>query len=476
MLAMSEVNCIKTLRNEKGLSISAVATAMKVNWRTAKKYGDGEQLPQEKLYIKKGMMYEEKWGEIVSDWLEEDLKVKKKLRRTNKKMYEDLQSMGFEGSYRTVCNYIQEWRSAEDDELSKGHERLNHPEGEAQLDFGTMEAVQDGEIMDVHALVMSFPASNTGFAVPMPGENLECFLSGLQQLFKQAGGVPISLRIDNLTPAVKKVRKRDSEAELTEAFLHFQNYYGFQVQVCNPESGNEKGHVERKVGYVRYNFFSTPPVIKDLEDLGEKLEQQLKKDRQRLHYKKEELIEDLWIREQKQLLKLPEKPYPVFKQFAIKFNKYNEFKLDQHFIHVPRARNYVQLYCITYWDKFKVITNDGEILLTDARPYMKKRRFIPWKDILKDWLKKPRVIGHSRYTPYLPTRIKEYLTVPSLALRKQRINQLITLLVNHDMKEIDQNFYDYIAKNIEEQEHPYGVNWTDYDALSPKGTGVTTHE
>nr|WP_106784378.1 IS21 family transposase [Lysinibacillus timonensis] len=476
MLAMSEVNCIKTLRNEKGLSISAVATAMKVNWRTAKKYGDGEQLPQEKLYIKKGMMYEEKWGEIVSDLLEEDLKVKKKLRRTNKKMYEDLQSMGFEGSYRTVCNYIQEWRSAEDDELSKGHERLNHPEGEAQLDFGTMEAVQDGEIMDVHALVMSFPASNTGFAVPMPGENLECFLSGLQQLFKQAGGVPISLRIDNLTPAVKKVRKGDSEAELTEAFRHFQNYYGFQVQVCNPESGNEKGHVERKAGYVRYNFFSTPPVIKDLEDLGEKLEQQLKKDRQRLHYKKVELIEDLWIREQKQLLKLPEKPYPVFKQFAIKFNKYNEFKLDQHFIHVPRARNYVQLYCITYWDKFKVITNDGEILLTDARPYMKKRRFIPWKDILKDWLKKPRVIGYSRYTPYLPTRIKEYLTVPSLALRKQRINQLITLLVNHDMKEIDQNFYDYIAKNIEEQEHPYGVNWTDYDAVSPKGTGVTTHE
>lgn len=451
---------------------------MKVNWRTAKKYGDGEQLPQEKLYIKKGMMYEdeEKWGEIVSDWLEEDLKVKKKLRRTNKKMYEDLQSMGFEGSYRTVCNYIQEWRSAEDDEFSKGHERLDHPEGEAQLDFGTMEAVQDGEIVDVHALVMSFPASNTGFAVPMPGENLECFLSGLQQLFKQAGGVPISLRIDNLTPAVKKVRKGDSEAELTEAFRHFQNYYGFQVQVCNPESGNEKGHVERKVGYVRYNFFSTPPVIKDLEDLGEKLEQQLKKDRQRLHYKKEELIEDLWIREQKQLLKLPEKPYPVFKQFAIKFNKYNEFKLDQHFIHVPRARNYVQLYCITYWDKFKVITNDGEILLTDARPYMKKRRFIPWKDILKDWLKKPRVIGHSRYTPYLPTRIKEYLTVPSLALRKQRINELITLLVNHEMKEIDQNFYDYIAKNIEEQEHPYGVNWTDYDALSPKGTGVTTHE
>ena len=476
MLAMSEVNCIKTLRNEKGLSISAVATTMKVNWRTAKKYGDGDQLPQEKTHQKKGMMYTEIWGEIIVDWLEEDFKVKKKLRRTNKKMFEDLQSMGFKGSYRTVCDFIQEWRAAEDDEVSKGYERLDHPEGEAQLDFGTMEAVQDGEIVDVHALVMSFPASNTGFAVPMPGENLECFLSGLQQLFKQAGGVPISIRIDNLTPAVKKVRKGETEAELTDAFRHFQHYYGFKVQVCNPASGNEKGHVERKVGYVRYNFFSTPPVINGFEDLREQLEGQLKKDRQRLHYKKEELIEDLWLQEQKQLLKLPEEPYPVFKQFAIGFNKYNEFNLDQHLIHVPRARNYVQLYCITYWDSYKVITNEGEILLSDARPYMKKRRFIPWKDILIDWLKKPRVIEHSRYTPYLPTRIKEYLTVPSLALRKQRLNELITLLVNYDMKEIDLNFYEYIAKNSEDQEHPYNVNWTDYDALSPKGKEVTADE
>ncbi|WP_235863342.1 IS21 family transposase [Ureibacillus sinduriensis] len=331
-------------------------------------------------------------------------------------MFEDLQATGFKGSYRTLCDFIQECRAAEDDEQSKGFERLSHPPGEAQLDFGTMEAVQDGEILDVHALIMSFPASNTGFAVPMPGENLGCFLSGLKQLFQQAGGVPISILINNLTPAVKKVRKGDKEEELIDAFRHFQHYYGFKVQVCNPSKGNEKGHVERKVGYVRYNFFSTPPVIKDFDDLREQLEQQLKKDRQRVHYKKEELIEDLWLEEQQQVLKLPEEPYPVFKQFAIDFNKYNELKLDQHLIHVPRARNYVKLYCIAYWDSFKVITNEGEIIFFDARPYMKKRRFILWKDILKDWLKKPRVVGHFRYTPYLPARIQEYLKVPSKPL------------------------------------------------------------
>lgn len=476
MLTMSEVNCIKTLRNEKGLSITEIAKTMQVNWRTAKKYGDGDQLPQEKTYLKKGMMYDEKWGEMVIDWLEEDLKLKKKLRRKNKKIFEDLVKEGFQGSYRTVCNFIQEWKASQEDEVDQGYERLEHPEGEAQVDFGIMEAVHDGEILDVHALIMSFPSSNTAFAVPMPSENLECFLGGLQALFKQAGGVPLSIRIDNLTPAVKKVRKGDSEAQLTDAFRHFQQYYGFKVQVCNPRKGNEKGHVEGKVGYVRYNFFSLPPVIKDFEDLTNQLEQQLIADRQRVHYKKEVLIDELWQQEQKQLIKLPEEPYPVFKQFSIKFNKYNEFKLDGHLIHVPKAKNYVQLSCVTYWDSYKVITNDGEILLSDDRPYMKKRRFIPWQDILKDWLKKPRVVGHSRYTPYLPARIKEYLTVPSLALRKQRINELLTLLLTHDMNDIGQNFYSYIGREAEETEHPYGVNWTDYDALSPKGTEVLHHE
>ena len=49
MLAMSDINCIKKLRNEKGLSISEIQRVMKINWRTAKKYADEDQIPQEKV-------------------------------------------------------------------------------------------------------------------------------------------------------------------------------------------------------------------------------------------------------------------------------------------------------------------------------------------------------------------------------------------------------------------------------------------
>lgn len=64
-------------------------------------------------------------------------------------------------------------------------------------------------MIDVHALFILFPTNNS-FAVPMHGENFECFLDGLLMLFKQVGGVPVSLRINTLSLVLKKMNQRMS--------------------------------------------------------------------------------------------------------------------------------------------------------------------------------------------------------------------------------------------------------------------------
>ena len=61
MLAMSNINCIKHLRNNKGLSITNIQRTLNINWRTAKKYADREQLSEATITKKSGIMYEEKW-------------------------------------------------------------------------------------------------------------------------------------------------------------------------------------------------------------------------------------------------------------------------------------------------------------------------------------------------------------------------------------------------------------------------------
>ena len=45
MLTMSDINCIKHLRNEKGLAIDKIASTLNINWRTAKKYADESEQP-----------------------------------------------------------------------------------------------------------------------------------------------------------------------------------------------------------------------------------------------------------------------------------------------------------------------------------------------------------------------------------------------------------------------------------------------
>ncbi|KIL75834.1 Transposase [Bacillus badius] len=218
-----------------------------------------------------------------------------------------------------------------------------------------------------------------------------------------------------------------------------------------------------------------------MEDLEEKLKKKLIEDRQREHYQKEQWIDDLWVEEKAYLLAFADQPYPVFKETAIKFNKYNEFLLDGYLVHVPKAKNHVHLRCLKEWNCFKVISHEGGILLEDYRPYMKKRRFLPWNDILKGWLEKPRSIHYSRYFSYLPGRISEYLSVPSIELRSElrrsRVNNLLSLLVQHDIKKINDDFYDLtLQEDQEDASHPYEVNWTEYDALQPSGKEEKAHE
>jgi len=50
-------------------------------------------------------MYEEEWGEIVIDWLTEDYALKKKLRRKNTNIFEQLQELGFPGINVKISMY-----------------------------------------------------------------------------------------------------------------------------------------------------------------------------------------------------------------------------------------------------------------------------------------------------------------------------------------------------------------------------------
>ena len=147
---------------------------------------------------------------------------------------------------RTVRAYVSERKK----ELKIGQEEqyleLEHPKGEAQIDFGMTHVIWDGEFKEIRSLTTAYPFSNTGFTVPLPGENALCFLYGLRLIFEMSGGVPRKMRFDNLSAAVVSIGK-NGQRVLCEHFVRFMLHYRFEAEFCNPGKGNEKGYGKRMI-------------------------------------------------------------------------------------------------------------------------------------------------------------------------------------------------------------------------------------
>src|SRR5690606_4397288 len=160
---------------------------------------------------------------------------------------------GFQGSDRTVRHYVSKRSEELLNEADQAALPLESIPGTAQVDFGEAPFTYGGEEIILPYRVVSFTYSNAFYFQVFPSQNKECFLEGLKRVFHHMGGVPKAIRFDNLSPAVKKVLP-NGERQLTEEFQNFVLHYGFECEFCNPASGNEKGHVEAMVKYVRNNF------------------------------------------------------------------------------------------------------------------------------------------------------------------------------------------------------------------------------
>ena len=77
-------------------------------------------------------------------------------------------------------------------------------------------------------------------AVYHPGNSCE---------FDSIKGSYTQMVYDTMKVAVKRFIS-PTEKEPTDALLKLSIYYGFDFRFCNTQCGNEKGHVERNVGYV----------------------------------------------------------------------------------------------------------------------------------------------------------------------------------------------------------------------------------
>jgi transposase len=426
MLKMPQQDYIKFLREAEGCSVNEIARQVGVHWRTAKRYADKDNWNERLGKRKSSSPVMGPYMEIVDTWLEEDQLLPRKQRHTGVRIFQRLQAEhGFTGGQRTVLSYVKQQKSRMALERAKTYERLEHPPGEAQVDFTTIQVSRDQQLMTYKLLIVSFPHSNAAFIYPTPAENQECFLEGMKRCFQEIGGVPRRIWFDNLSAAVVHIEKH-GERQLTDGFQRFCAHYRMEAVFCNPYSGHEKGHVESKCGYAKRNWAVPIPPYEDHEQLAAYFAEQARQDRDRSHYAKGIRISELWEADRAQLLTLPEVAFEPFRLGAAVVNKYGEIRFEDTTIPLvglvpPGSEVLIQ----TFWDRLAILTEEHLLVREVPRPYTGKTAEVPWAQVFTNLLRKPRSVNHSQFVRMLPEAVQVYVGVADFAIRKERLQALV---------------------------------------------------
>lgn len=353
MIDMSKINSIRQLR-KYGESVSAIAKEMNVSRDSVYKYLKKDDFsPELVISNQKRSSKLDPYKSMINDWLDEDSENWHKQRHTARKIWKRLKDEhGADVSECTVSRYVKKEKQKRKASYEQFLDLVWAP-GEAQGDFGEGDFCIKGVKKRMSYFVLSFPHSNVGFTQIFPGQNAECVCEGLKKIFEYIGCVPTRIVFDNATGIGRKVK---DDVRTTELFARCAAHYGFDYSFCNPNSGNEKGNVENKVGTIRKNLFVPIPRFENIELYNAKLLDKCMELSNKTHWSKGELETNLFKEDCLAMHKLPKKEFKPVRYIKLKANKLGKITLGgvhfyasspecaQKTVYVGLSAFYVEIY------------------------------------------------------------------------------------------------------------------------------------
>jgi hypothetical protein len=200
--------------------------------------------------------------------------------------------------------------------------------------FGRMRIGQANR--QVMAFLMVLTHSRRIFLRFYPGQDINYFLRGHVQAFRDFGGVPRTILYDNLKSAV--LNRIGDAIRFNPELIALASHYRFQPRPVAVARGSEKGRVERAVRYVRTAFFEglSWDSLKDLNDKamafceGPSMERPWPSNHAIT-------VKEAYEQERSSLMPLPTTPYPAFDRVAVSVGKTPYVRFDLNDYSVPSA-------------------------------------------------------------------------------------------------------------------------------------------
>ena len=323
-----------------------------------------------------------------------------KQQLTQVQIYEMMVDAGFEISRSTVVAQIKEKRA----KVKECFIRQDYDFGDRlEYDFGEVKLILNGQLGTYYLAVLSSPASNFRWAYLYKSQKQEVFMDSHVRFFEMIGGVHKEVVYDNMRNVVTKFIGRH-EKELNANLVKLSMYYEFAINVTNCFSGNEKGHVEGSVKYIRNKVFARHYQFKDFEEASTFLQAELLK-----------LNEGSQINQEKHHLIEAKPPLELATCHQAKVNKYSFIRVENGFYSVPEYLvgkildvkvyyNRIQIYNeLTYICEHKK-TDGMNVISIDIHHY------------LQTFMKKPGAIKNSlalKSIPMLKSIYDTYFTKES---------------------------------------------------------------
>ncbi len=344
--------------------------------------------PSRKHSIKKCSAFTPEVKQRFHELIQIDEERNKKLG-TNKQqltaalLHRTLLSEGFKIGETTIRDKYREYKEKFQECFIKQYYR---PGDIAQYDFHQIKVIVNHECKIYHQATISIPKSNIIFGVLYPNERMESFIDSLVQFFNFCQGVFKKIIFDNMSNVVKRFCYKN-EKEYTDELVKLSNYYGFQIETCNPRSGNEKGHVENSGKVIRRDFFCLKYQFDSIESLYLYYENQLQK-------RNEPYLEN-FKEEQTRLLPLPPHPYELGRLQYAKVNHYGLISLDGSFYSVPDKYVEKQVICNVYINHLVVYDDKNNLIARHNKLVSKGEYSIDINHFIDTLLKKPRALNNS---------------------------------------------------------------------------------
>ena len=377
------------LTNE--LSQRAACEKYHLGWRTLKKilahaeppgYRQSKPRPKRKLAP---------FLPIIHQILIDDRQAPKKQRHTAERIFERLRAEhGFQGGRTVVKDAVRSWKQSHQEVFLP----LSHPPGEAQVDFGEATIQLNGIQTKVALFVLTLPYSGAIFIQAFPRECTETFLEGHRRAFEYFGGVPRRISYDNLAIAVIEVLP-GRERKLTKEFLRLQSYYLFQEHFCLVRRANEKGHVERLVGFARRNFLVPVPHVDSIETLNDSLRERCVADLAERTRGKPAPKGDLLREDQAALLPLPKQPFEARRVADRTADSQSLVRFDDNAYSVPVQYAHRKLLVVATVEEIRLVYQD-RLVAKHTRSWDRERTFFEPIHYLALLERKPGGLDYAR--------------------------------------------------------------------------------